>query len=233
MAKVTEGIRDIPTRILSQIEIVEMVDAFRLGNFELKEKFILHHTRIALASVLKMKKDTEAMLSEMVSEALLQLCLIPHEVKEGKLIDYGLTPYTVSRVKTRCLNFMRSDRVFKIPATTGHRTGKRVTRLGNPNPRFGFGFDSENFMFHYSCRNLALVYGLVDSSVAPNESAKTIYRDIMSCVKTEGERIVIEYRRQGFTDREIAQMMGTSVTSVANARNAVERRYKEIEKDGD
>jgi hypothetical protein len=122
---------------------------------------------------------------------------------------------------------MRNDRVFKIPATSGWRTGKRVKKLSNPIPRFGFGFDSENFMFHYSCRNLALIYGLVDSSIEPDINAKQTYNDIMSCVRTEGERIVIKMRAESRTDKEIAHIMGTSVTSVVNMRKAVEKRYKE------
>lgn len=228
MAKVTDGIKNLPTRILSQDEIVEIVDSFRKGDFTLSEKFILYHSRVAISSALRMRKDTEAMLSEMVSEALFQLCLIPQEVHEGKLLDYGLTQFTISRVKTRCLNFMRNDRVFKIPAMSSWRTGKRVKKLSNPIPRFGFSLDSENFMFSYSCRNFALIYGLVDSSVAPSEEARRLYADIMSCVRTEGERIVIKLRSEERTDKEIAHILGTSVTHVVNKRKDVESRYIQL-----
>jgi len=224
---VTDGIRNLPTEILSQTEIVEIVDSFRKGDFSLSEKFILYHARVAFSTALKISRDTEAMLSDIRSEALFQLCLIPQEVFEGRLLDYGLTPYTISRVKTRCINFMRNDRVFKIPAMSSWRTGKRVKKLSNPIPRFGFGSDSDNFMFHYSCRNLALIYGLVDSRVEPDHNAKQTFKDIMSCVRTEGERIVISLRAESRTDKEIAHIMGTSVTSVVNMRKAVEKRYKE------
>lgn len=227
MAQVRYEVKHLPTRILDQSEIVEIVDSFRKGDFSLSEKFILHHSRVAISVAVNLRADTEAMLSEMASEALLQLCRIPQEVFEGKLLDYGLTPYTISRVKTCCLNFMRSDRVFKIPAMTGWRTGKRANRLLNPARRYGFSSDSDNFMFYYSCRNLALVYGLIDVATIENDKARELLNEIMKCVKTEGERIVIGLRAQEHTDKEIAKILGTSLTYVVKIRKTVEERFLE------
>lgn len=219
-------------------DIIEMVISFRKGDFTLKNKFILYHVRIAIYTVRKLGRDSDAMLSEMFSEAFLQLCKIPEEVFKGRLVDFGLTPYTVCRIKTVCVNFMRSDRVFKIPAMSAWRTGKRVHRQVKPQYNNKHDLSSkDDFMFEYSCRNLALVHGLVDSSVSPNNKARALFDEILSCVKTEGERLVILYRSQEYTDKEIAYIMGTSTSDVINKRRAVEKRYnilkeneKEIEK---
>ena len=231
----TLSLEGIPTSILQDSELKEMVDKFRLGDYSLKDKFIVYHIRIAISAVRKLSRDTQAMLSEMYSEAFVQLCKIPLEVHEGRLKDYGLTPYTVSRVRTVCRNFMRSDRVLKIPPTTGWRTGKRVNRVSSPNPHQGFVFapDRDNFMYTYSCRNLALVYGIMDTNTYMTEQAKITYNEILACVRTEGERLVISYRSQDYTDKEIAHIMGCSTTTVLNSRKAVEKRYKEMKKNED
>jgi hypothetical protein len=206
----------------SDDDIKKFVDSFRLGDYTLREKFILDYSGYAIIVGYKIHGE------EGICNALATLCMIPNEIFAGKLVDYGLVGYTINRIKTRCKNIKRADSSLRIPTMTAWRKGLRLKRVRVVNDDSKFGKISENLNLRRGQdTNTILLNTIMDYRDGRKEDDRVLMSDILDHAKTEFERIVIVERSKGFTDEEVAAFIGCSRAKVRVARLLVEKRWIE------
>lgn len=203
-------------------DIKKFVDAFRLGDFTLREKFVLDLSGYAIILGFKIHGE------EGICNALATLCMVPDEVFAGKLKDYGLIGYAINRIKTRCKNIRRADSSLRIPTMTAWRKGLRLKRVRQVADGSKFGAISENLNLRSGQdTNTILLNTIEDYRDGRKRDDKILLADILDHAKTEFEHIVIVERSKGFTDEEVAAFIGCSRAKVRVARLLIEKRWTE------
>ncbi len=183
----------------------KLISDFRSGNFEYRNYFIEAHVRLATSVALQYgyvynRND------ELIGVAVEEVCKFPQRVADDHLKDNRAIKYLLSRLHTVCRDYVRNDNVLHVPSSSIVHCGvKRPKRRqfpthddADPDPGF-FVMDS------------------IDNDV---------YNDVLACVETEAERLVIKLSLEGRSDVEIASQFGfDSSTPVAKIKARLAKRY--------
>lgn len=207
----------------SDESIADFVSRFRSGDYSRREEFIIDHARLAI--VIGLRIDGE----DGIGVAFETLCMVPDEVRLGRLVDNGLVGYTIARIKTRCVNAKRKNIVFGIPTMTASRHGLTMHRVVSPqrDPKMS----AEDHVSTYGKgedTNKSLLESFPDSGEEARERVKALYNEILSCTVIVFEYEVIKLRAQWYNDYEIAAMIGCGKTKVREARLVVEARWMKL-----
>ena len=104
---------------LTELEQLKIVREFEQGDFTNREIFIKSFIRLATSIGLRFHKN------DGVSEALLALTEVPDKLASGALKDDNIARYVTSQIVSKCVEFMRRDRLMRVPWSTLHRHKKR------------------------------------------------------------------------------------------------------------
>lgn len=188
---------------------------FKRGEFNRRKRFITCFTRMATSVALHygLYKDVDESLrhraEDLVGVALLELSEFPIHLSNGKLKNTNIKGYLISRVHYACKRYLRDNKMLGWSKTHLKNTGQ------SPLVRETFHY-TDGTSRDDDIRDKAYQY--VENS---------FIRDIMECVQTEGERLVMEMYFKNFTNREIANEFGwSSQTKVKNVIDGVVNRYK-------
>lgn len=188
---------------LNERDLLILTSEFKLGRLHNKDKFILAYTRLSIWAALKCAKYP-GIAEEMVSVGLATLSLVPSEVKE-RLVDFNIVGYLISRIRTRCLEFARHNFVLYIP--------KDEKKLKQNHIRI-------------KRQNIEL-----DHIERPTNKVKDLKELIGKCLVTDLDTIIYKHREQGYTDCEIAQLLGCSQAKITKAKLKIEQRFEELRKE--
>lgn len=198
---------------MDEDDLLKIVCEFKLGRLQNKDKFILAFTRLAVRQAIQCAKH-DGQVDDIIGIGLGALCQVPQEVADGKLLDFNILPYAMSRVRTRCKEFVRKDYIL---ATSYHGLRNGSKPLDKHELLDESAGDPEIKLQPYLDK-IPSIYLVIDNT-------DKIEERLTEAIKTEGERLVIKYRRLGYNDTEIAAIFGSTEKLIHKYRNAVEARY--------
>lgn len=180
-----------------------IVDDFRIGDMKFKDVFIRAHIRlvtsVALAYGFQYNRN-----DELIGIATLELCKYPQRIAAGKLIDDNVISYLLSRIHTVCRDYVRNDSVLRVPSSSiVHRGKKKLDRWSLPEYD-----DPEEVLYS-----------------TPSED-NDFMLDLMSCIVTERERLIITLTLAGFSDKEIAAKFECSLETIEKIKTSIFKAYK-------
>lgn len=196
-------------------ELYLTIQQFKRGDFTKRKRFITCYTRLAASAGLQygLYKDVDESFhhraEDLVDTALLELSMFPDYVAEGKLEDNNIKRYLLSRIHYACKNYLRSNKILGWSKT--HLKNKGISQLTRET-------------FHYTDGSIR--EEIRDKAYQYEEN--TFVRDMMECVQTELERIIMSMYFQNYTNLEIAYELGwRSSTRVKLIIDIIVNRYKE------
>lgn len=138
---------------------------------------------------------------ELIGVALLTLSGVPDEVASGRMTDDNILGYLFCRIKTRCQEFKRRDHIIPVH----HKQVMKGKYIMKPQSLSGLAIEQQQEV------NVSELESIIKKSII-----------------TEGERLVIMYRRDGLTNKEIANALGCSESKVLRTINTVEKRFDDL-----
>lgn len=178
------------------------ISEFRNKDFTHSDIFIEAYTRFTIYRSLKYVRNA-SQTEDLMSVGLLALSKVPIEVSEGRFHEDGsILKYISNRVKSACVNYCRHDYTLQYSHHIYFKTGQ--------------SFKQNNI-------------DLSELRVGDKSNLSTDLLDfINSLVETEGERLVIIYRLEGYTDREIANKLGLSESKVNKIKLGLARKFEDV-----
>lgn len=200
---------------------LELVAEFRSGNFANSNFFVDSYKRLAThIAVIEARRSWASTpdWEDAKSEGLLALSAIPLELSQGRPMSSSLKNYVGTRVRTRCREFLRSNRLVNTPWSSKRKGAKILDRKVFYEPKGG----DEDVMYFYSDPVLAILYTLEDEY----KDRRILHKEILSKTKTELERVIIKYVLLSYNDADIARKLTMSETKVRRVRHAFIDRLK-------
>lgn len=196
---------------LSEDELLIITSQFKVGDLSNREKFILAYTRLVIQKALSFIRNTNH-ADDIINVALMALSEVPGEV-QSKLIDFNIIGYTLSRVRTKVIDYIRKDYVIACD--------HRYLELKLTQCPMGRVDTKNTHLLDESINNVSMNEPVVDE-----RSLKDLRETIYSCVKTDLDKIVLTYLEQGYTQREISKILGCSTTKINVTIKALEERFE-------
>jgi len=220
---------------IEESELEQLITRLRLGieSKEDREKLYKGHMRLAMNIVAKYAKQAPNKIDDLISEAMLAISISIQEART-KLKDNNFTPYCIAKVHSLVYAFITSDHVAKVPISTithKARIGEPIAPIKVESLTFYFDqerskeLDPEEMVPKRNTtrrRSKSLETGNGEQLVIIKEM-------IAKSQKTVLDRRVIHLRFKGHTDKEIAEILGLSVSRVNQIKAGVLERYEEFE----
>lgn len=200
------GEMDLPEQ-LPQARLDELVGRVRSGvatEGEISE-LAMGHIRLAMSIAARHAARAIHLQDVLVGDALFGLALALKRAPE-KLYDDNITGFIVQYIRKYCLMAVTQDRMMAIPYSTLRRRRKEGKETIFPRSQSAHKLVSKG-----------------------SGSLLDLKDMIESCIKNDFEQTVIELRKLGYRDNEIAEKLGCSRSPVTKARKSVKKRYEEAE----
>ncbi len=223
----------IPQKLPEKI-LEDLIIKLREGVATDREKQTIYegHIRLAINIAGRYAHQVPHKTQDLVSEAMLAVGIAIRNVASGKkiLLDSNFTPYCVAKIHSMVSAFVDNDRVVRMPQTTyskAKRNGAELEPLKTTQRPVDAGEYNDEFHSKRRCR----VNHRYRCQTQSNTNLSLINDMITRSVTTASEKKVIDLKRQEYTDKEVAQLLGKSVCWVGIHRRRVEERFVKLEKE--
>lgn len=178
----------------------ELVVKLKAGDKSVTNELILGHLRLAIYIAGIYSRLSPKRKRDLLCEAYLALVEATNKADKDWHVNVEYTRYIAFTIHRACVNYYYADRLIRIPQTTRclHKIKdkKILTEQELPNR----------------------------INVSPL-SVMILNEKLNESITTERERIVIDLKKQGYTQREVGEILGLDQTSISKTISHVEKRF--------